>query len=156
MVTSDLALRPATFADADSVLLWRNDPLAVANSRTPHPIEKPEHVSWFTTAIADPRQAIYIALHDTTPVGYARLTINLHECSATVSIALAQEWRGKRLAAPLIHRLSEHAHTRDVRTLLAMIKVSNTPSRRAFASCGFLVADHSPDDWLIYRKDMRG
>jgi UDP-4-amino-4,6-dideoxy-N-acetyl-beta-L-altrosamine N-acetyltransferase len=62
-------LRPATAADRDLVLAWRNHPEVRAVSLNQHLIGADEHAAWWDRAMADPARRILIYEREGRPAG---------------------------------------------------------------------------------------
>jgi UDP-4-amino-4,6-dideoxy-N-acetyl-beta-L-altrosamine N-acetyltransferase len=62
-------IRPATDADRDAVLRWRNHPDVRAASLTRHKIGAPEHAAWWKAALADPARRVLIYERREVPAG---------------------------------------------------------------------------------------
>ena len=103
MPAADVALRPATIDDADTLLAWANDPAVREGSFSSRPIERPEHLAWLTTRLADPACAMWMGLarSDATPIGVVRFERDAAGV-AVVSIIVAAEARGHGFGAVLL------------------------------------------------------
>lgn len=64
----ELQFRPATIADAQLLLQWRNDPATRKNSRNQAVISQDAHIAWLTERLHE----IYIAEDNGSPVGTVR------------------------------------------------------------------------------------
>lgn len=62
-------LRPATDADRDAVLRWRNHPDVRAASLTRHEISAEEHAAWWKAALVDPARKVLIYERREVPSG---------------------------------------------------------------------------------------
>ena len=62
-------IRPATDADRDAVLRWRNHPDVRAASLTRHEISPEEHAAWWKAALADPARKVLIYERREVPAG---------------------------------------------------------------------------------------
>ena len=62
-------LRPATAADRDVVLSWRNHPAVREVSLTDHVISPAEHAAWWAAATADPQRRVLIYEGEQGPCG---------------------------------------------------------------------------------------
>lgn len=138
MLGNDFWLRPAQPADCEILWRWANDPMTRANSFSPDAIQWETHLAWFTTRLADPNSQILIAschLAD-QPVGFVRFDLN-HD-DATISIALAPEFRGKGLARGMISMASRrYLAGSSARRIHAYIRPENTASTKVFAGSGY-------------------
>lgn len=147
--TPDLALRPASQADAADLLRWRNDPMTRRASVNTGMIEPDEHERWLHQLLADPDRSLFIAVLGKTPVGQVRLD-RLANGSVELHIGLAPEARGRDLAAPLIG-LAVHGQARALGAsrVLARVKADNEPSRRSFLKAGFRTDGDSLESWWL-------
>lgn len=128
-------LRPAGIDDRDRVLEWSNDPDTRAASFHTRKIEAEEHARWYAACLRGER-TLLIAEHAGTPVGMVRLD-PLAASGALVSIAIGREYRGRRLAMPMLEALIEAARAQSLAGLTALVRVANTRSRRLFEKAGF-------------------
>ena len=62
-------LRPATDADREEVLRWRNHPEVRAVSLTQHVISPEEHARWWSAVAADPAREVHVYEHAGIPSG---------------------------------------------------------------------------------------
>lgn len=143
-----LTLRPATSADAQMLLKWRNDPVSRAMSGQSDVVTKAEHIGWFEAALSDPNRLIHIGEWNGAPFGMVRLDIGA-EGMATVSIAIAPQQRGKGLARALLRCAIEASPTPRFR---ALIKPDNGSSIATFAGLGFFRVAEA-DGFLEYRME---
>ncbi len=134
-----LVLRPATPADSDRVLAWRNDPEAVRWSRTGR-VEPAQHAAWYAARLEDPASRVLIADLDGEPIGMARVDVT--DGIGEVSTALAPEHRGRGLGTRVLATLvAESLSDQQVVALRASIHPSNEGSLRAFTRAGFVPGD---------------
>lgn len=122
--------------DALDVLAWRNDPQAVAMSKTPGVIDRQSHMAWFAKAVLDQNRLVLIALDADEKLGVVRFD---HTGDAwLVSINLAKDARGRGQSADILKQaIALFRATHGDRTLLADIKKDNAPSVKLFERCGF-------------------
>jgi RimJ/RimL family protein N-acetyltransferase len=138
-----IKIRPATARDSRDLFNWRNDKQTRLASISQSKVEWPDHERWLATSLAGHERYIYIAdLTDqnggVTAVGMCRFDVKSDSEIAEVSINLNPAFRGKRLAAPVLHAamerfLAEH----DTAYLNATIRLDNAASERVFTSAGF-------------------
>lgn len=62
-------LRPATDADLDDLLAWRNHPEVRAVSLTRHEITPDEHRAWWQRTAADPSRQVLVYVRNDVPSG---------------------------------------------------------------------------------------
>jgi RimJ/RimL family protein N-acetyltransferase len=134
-----LALRTVDEGDEALLFSWANDPLVRRMSLSSDPIPIEAHRAWLRSKLADPRCWFYLALDD-TPIGQVRFD-GRGDREAIVSMSLAPEHRGRRLASPVIRLATERAALDGGLVRIdADIKLSNLPSLRAFARAGYASA----------------
>jgi spore coat polysaccharide biosynthesis protein SpsF len=133
----ELHLRPATLADSDRLLAWRNDPDAVRFSVSGAPVEPAVHHAWLRDRLRRGSTRLLVGEHDGVAVGMVRADAAAGR--ATVSIAVAPEHRGKGLATELL-RLLQVETTADcqIDALDAAIHPDNRASIAAFERAGFI------------------
>jgi UDP-2,4-diacetamido-2,4,6-trideoxy-beta-L-altropyranose hydrolase len=137
MARADLRLRPATADDRRLLFGWANDPVVRNNSFHAAAIDWEEHCAWFAAKLRDPACVMFIALLDGgRSLGLARFDIQRH--SATVSVSIAAEFRGRGWGGRLIRQACEALFAaRPVARVNAYIKKDNVASQHAFARAGF-------------------
>jgi RimJ/RimL family protein N-acetyltransferase len=141
-------LEPATYADADLLLEWANDPLTRGNSFNSAPISREEHLRWLQSVIHHDERLVFIATIDSEQIGQVQFTRIGMEAEIGVSVAPAA--RGRSLGASLILagvRAARAAWGEDA-PIVARIKAANSASRRSFRVAGFLesAASRAADD----------
>jgi len=67
-----LTLRPATAADADMLLAWRNDVETRRQSKTTEEVSRDGHVAWLDGVLDDAERILKVACDDSKPVGSVR------------------------------------------------------------------------------------
>jgi RimJ/RimL family protein N-acetyltransferase len=134
-----LTLRPATAADADALLDWRNDAQTRAMAISQEPVAPPDHRGWLRARLEDADSLLTIVEQDGVPVGTVRLDRRA-PAEAELSITIAPGARGRGLARPAIELGVEHAGREwGVARVTARIRPENAASLRAFAAAGFAV-----------------
>lgn len=122
--------------DALDVLAWRNDPQAVAMSKTPGVIDQASHIHWFARAVRSEDRVILIALEADLKLGMVRF--DRASDAWLVSINLAPAARGKGLSTEiLVQAIALFRAAHGDQKLIAEIKENNTPSLKLFERCGF-------------------
>jgi RimJ/RimL family protein N-acetyltransferase len=144
------SVRPATMADAELLLAWRNDPDTRAWSRTGDTISLADHRDWLATALTNPERVLLIAEYRGRPVGTVRFDFG--NDAWEVSITLAPSARGQRLALPVL--LTAEAHL-DHPTIHATVHRDNAASLALFQRAGYR---HESADgvWLRLVKSLSG
>jgi UDP-2,4-diacetamido-2,4,6-trideoxy-beta-L-altropyranose hydrolase len=145
-LAAPVELRPATMDDAETLWLWRNDPLTRAQSRNTEPIAWTSHVRWLSLAFADAGQRILIAESDGIPVG----TIGFHStggAGSEVSITVSAGERGRGLGRAILSAACAQSPTQDV---YASVRIENESSRRLFESSGFARVESTESGFVRY------
>lgn len=125
-----MIIRRATLDDALDVLIWRNDPLTRAMSRTQDEVEQQAHLAWFSRALDDGASTLLIGEGGGEKIGMVRFD---HGAATEVSININPLCRGRGLG----HELLAEALTWATGDLWAVIKDENLASRRLFERAGF-------------------
>lgn len=129
-------LRPATPADADQVLVWRNQADAVRFSVSGAAVDPVEHERWFATHVDDPGTRMWVGWRDGAPLGSLR--IDVRAAVGNVSIAVAPSHHGKGVATELLRLLQREVRSEvQVDALTATVHDENLASRRLFERAGF-------------------
>ena len=146
----DLPVRPATEADAEALLRWRNDPVTRAGSRSRDELDIDQHRAWLSAALADPQRHLLVATDDEGDMGSLRWD-RVDDGEWEVSLTLAPEQRGRRLAAPLLRAGEDWLawHEAATHTMVAAVHVGNAPSMRLFDSAGYLPDLPPADDGFL-------
>jgi len=141
-----LVLRPATAADADLLLDWRNDPDTVRFSRSGRPVTEVEHAAWLADGLTTSARRTWIGQVGSEPVGQVRVDASARGWE--VALIVAPSHRGKGLSRLILEGLLEAAPELGAGgTLWADVKADNPRSIRAFESVGFHRA--AMDDGLL-------
>ena len=145
-----ISVRSATMEDAEILFEWRNDLDARRGFRNGELITFNKHLSWLEASLNDHKRFIVIGciaeLED--DIGMVRFDEKSLEL-AEVAINLNPNYRGQRLAAPLLRAASNFFFKQtDMRfSLEAFVKETNTPSLGAFCSAGYDV-DSTQDGYV--------
>jgi RimJ/RimL family protein N-acetyltransferase len=126
-----VTVRKAIADDAADLLVWRNDPLTRAMSRTTEPVAATDHARWFQGALQDPTCTLLIGEDDGRKIGMVRLA---RGGETEVSINLNPAVRGQGLARKLLAL----ALAEERGAILAVIKPENLASIRLFEGAGFV------------------
>ncbi len=138
-----VTLRPAGPGDCRRIWLWRNDEGTRRASFDSAPIPLESHERWYRESLRNRTRRIYIVVAGGQPCGVARLDLSGRE--ATVSIALAPEWRGRGVGPLALERLAVLAFgPLGLGRLVASVKADNGPSLAAFAKAGFTPCGPGP------------
>ena len=143
-----MTLRPAGEEDSERVMAWRNDPDAVRFSVTGRPVTSEEHRAWFARLRSHgSRSHLWIAEERGAPVGQVRVDVDGDV--GTVSIAVAPDRRGQGLGTAMLRAVSGQAPGALALTrLVALVRVDNPASLRAFEAAGFHRAGVARDAFL--------
>jgi RimJ/RimL family protein N-acetyltransferase len=129
--------RPATAADADRLLEWRNDAETRAASRSSDPVDPGEHARWLAATLADAGRVLLIVEAEGAPAGTLRFDVA--GAAAEISVTVAPERRGGGVAAQAIREGSELvlAAWPRLERIDAVIRQDNPASIAAFERAGF-------------------
>lgn len=151
-----LTLRPATRADGEDLLIWRNDPVTRANSLDTAPVERETHFQWLDRTLADPERLVLMAERLGSKVGMVRFDLcRPGEWRVSIGVAPSERGRGlgRALLAFAIQRLERGC---GPGLLTAEIRETNSASRQVFAACGFCEADRADGVLYFQRSGTRG
>ncbi|MCA1655425.1 MAG: bifunctional UDP-2,4-diacetamido-2,4,6-trideoxy-beta-L-altropyranose hydrolase/GNAT family N-acetyltransferase, partial [Pseudonocardiaceae bacterium] len=127
-------VRAATMADAELLLAWRNDAETRAWSRTTDLVTPADHRGWLDRVLADPDRRLVVAEHRGRPVGTVRFDRE-HGSTWEVSITVAPEARGRKLALPVL--LAAERTLPDGAAVRANVHRDNGASRALFLRAGY-------------------
>jgi UDP-2,4-diacetamido-2,4,6-trideoxy-beta-L-altropyranose hydrolase len=132
-----LRYRPATPADSDLLLAWRNDPPARAASRNRAPVTEDEHRRWLAATLADPTRVLLVVEAEGEPVG--RVLFELADGEAEIGLIVAPGSRGRGLGTQAVRESCELllASRRELRRVMAEVREDNPASLSAFERAGF-------------------
>jgi RimJ/RimL family protein N-acetyltransferase len=134
-----LRYRPATRADSELLLAWRNDPVTRASSLSEDPVDRPGHESWLADALRRPDRVLLVVEDPGGgPAGTVRFDLG-GEAEAVISVTVAPERRGSGIARQAVREAAELllAARPDVPRVRAEIRDDNPASRRAFERAGY-------------------
>lgn len=149
--------RPATAADAATLLAWRNDPDTRRASRNPDPVAPKGHLTWLEASLERNDRQLLIVERDGVPVGTVRWdweSDGLWE----VSITVAPEARGDGTGATVLAR-GEDALRRLVgdTVVRAAVHTVNDRSARLFARAGYVRTEVvDADGFRFWAKELSG
>ena len=157
-----LTARRARMDDARLLWEWRNDPGARAGSRNADMVPWPQHLAWLESSLTREDRMLLVVEDIVGPVGTARWDLGRHG-EWEVSITVAPDRRGQRLAGPLL-RAAEVARSEvagssgtEVTAYLAVVHVDNVASVRMIETSAY-VPDLPPDPtgFMRFRKAAPG
>jgi len=132
-----LHLRPATLADAQTLLAWRNDPITRAASHDAGAIEQAQHQGWLANTLRDSGRRLWVACRaDGTPVGTVRADRPAGAAETTLSWTVAPEGRGQGVGRIMVGLLVAQLDG----PLHAEVKAGNLASVRIAQSAGLQLA----------------
>ncbi|OAN46645.1 hypothetical protein A6A04_05910 [Paramagnetospirillum marisnigri] len=144
-------LRPATLADGEDLLAWRNDPLTRENSLETGQVARDGHFAWLAGVLADPQRLILVGERGEGKVGMVRFD-TMGEREWRVSISVAPEARGRGLGRVLLaFAVGRIERLRGPGAMVAEIRESNAASQSIFTACGFRQSD-AADGVLYFRR----
>jgi len=129
----------ATNHDAEFLFHLRNEPEARAQSIHSEEVGWEEHCQWLKGTIQNPDRLLFIAQGDLEDEKYGQVRFDVSQDNAVISIAIAPEFRGRGLGREIIVQgIREFSRQhREVNTIIAYIKPSNTASKKVFEKSGF-------------------
>lgn len=132
-----LALRPVEPGDFEQLWFWRNDPHTRRMERTAEVVSRAHYEAWLESGVISPIRQLYMAEMHGISMGLCELALG-RDGVAGIGINLSPDWRGRRLATPII-RASLHAAQKNLgfSRVTADIRAENIPSYRAFVGAGF-------------------
>lgn len=135
---TDIKFRFAGSEDSRDLFDWRNDEVTRQMSRNTDPVPWESHTTWYENALADPKRKILIAETPEGKVGMVRFDYQEEEGSAEININLNPEFRGKRLAQPVLDGACDFAHSElKLSRIYAEIRTINIASIKIFERAGF-------------------
>lgn len=146
-----LYLRKTVREDAALLYRWRNDAAARANSFHTEEIPYDVHVRWLDDVLSDTAQSLYVLCEDGVPVGQARLCAE--DGVGTISYSIDAAYRAQgygRALLTLLENLCAAGGT--VRALRGCVKRKNIASQMIFETLGYMRAEASEKEYLIYEK----
>lgn len=111
------------------------------------------HRAWYAAALADPARRIVIAFLEAQKVGMVRYDRKGE--TATVSIALNPQMRGKGLARPMLAGSEALVSAWAPIELVAFIRPENVASRKAFESAGYAAAGQADGEMLGFLRFIK-
>src|SRR4051812_17908163 len=152
LTASTLTTRPATMADADRLLEWRNDHDTLRWSHGAQPVAELVHRSWVHNSLTNPDRVLLIVETD-HPVGTVRFD-RVEPDTWEVSITVAPADRGKGLAADVLMVGEAALLARETPAwIVANLHEDNVASAALFRHSGYEPSPRPPDGpYLWLRK----
>jgi pseudaminic acid synthase len=129
-------VRAATGDDSPSLLAWRNDPETRKASLHTAVVAQHDHEAWLAKALSSPDRKLFVVSHAGKSVGTLRLD-RAGQDIWEVSITVAPEARGQKLASAMLVALEEPARELGGKLLVAKIRKENAASVAAFKRAGY-------------------
>jgi len=129
-------LRKAKESDSELLLRWANEPETRKYSFNTKQITPEEQRKWLRNKFADPNCHILIGSDNGKLVGVVRFQVE--NGAATVSVSVDKNCRGKGYGTALIEHGIRYMRTVGVDSFLALVKLGNEASVKAFKRAGFL------------------
>jgi RimJ/RimL family protein N-acetyltransferase len=132
-MTEQVNLRPVTMADAEDLLVWRNDPETRHASHNTDEISLDRHLAWLEASLNKPEQRrLWIAEMNAKSVGTCRA--DRIDGAWELSWTVAPNFRGKGIAQKMLSAIIERFQD----PLVAEIKVGNIASIKVSERAGFI------------------
>lgn len=140
MGLGQIRVRKARMSDAEAIWHWRHHGDAAAFYLDPTPTPLADHLAWFETALASPSRDLLIVEYGGQPAAHVRFDKDRSTGeSASASICLNPDFRGKGLGAQLLAFACNWAGAHGVLVLRATIHSRNQASINVFQRAGFAV-----------------
>lgn len=137
LATFPVRLRAATLNDAAPLHAWANDPLTRRMSFSTEPIPWATHLPWLTGRLANPECRLAIG-EDEAGEALGQVRLDRAGTTATLSVGLAPEARGRGLAARLVRLAAvECLDGGWCRLVEARVRPENAASLATFRRAGF-------------------
>ena len=130
-----VSLRLADSGDTDLLFHWSNDPLTRSQSYNDETISLETHTTWFSGKLKNEDSTIYILQHNDIPCGVVRFEKN--EDHAVIGISVSPDYRGRRLAKPMLNLACSEYLLKNPIPIYAYIKTSNSASIKSFQRAKF-------------------
>jgi LmbE family N-acetylglucosaminyl deacetylase/RimJ/RimL family protein N-acetyltransferase len=135
-MTMTISLRLARAEDMAQIFQWRNNHFFLMRSTTQTTVTWEEHQSWFTRALNNPDQVIFIVVQGEEPIGQVRF--DRRDEMAVISVYLVEERTGKGLGIEAIRRGTQAAFKEwNISKVVACVRQDNLHATRAFAKSGY-------------------
>ncbi|MBK7666186.1 MAG: UDP-2,4-diacetamido-2,4,6-trideoxy-beta-L-altropyranose hydrolase [Sphingobacteriaceae bacterium] len=141
-VVNSLLLECRKVKESDIKLIydWNNDPVTRANSHNKAKIEFANHEKWFAGRLKDEQLDFLIFSYNTIPCGSVRIL--REETENVIGIAIAPEFRGKKLAGLILNMAADYFYERHGnKEITAYIKKQNVASIMSFEKAGYKITN---------------
>lgn len=136
----DITYRLLNESDVNLVYNWANDPVIRANSYQTDTIPFETHQTWFTAKLQDKNCLMYMCMYEGQAAGMLRYQVS--EGKSVVGIQIGEEYRGKKLAVPMLIDTARFYFRKFSEPIFAYIKVENEASKNAFEKAGYKYVSH--------------
>ena len=149
-----ISVRHADIEDRRDIFDWRNDLISRRYSHNSEKVDWDTHCRWFQEALANRYRILLICEDMTSGTKCAVVRFDIEKPTATVSINLSPDMRGRGLASPCLKSSAEYlaAHLGYLPTIRAEIKSVNRASIKAFEAAGYAYL-RTVGDVLYYELD---
>ena len=148
-----VTVRHAIMDDADKLLEWRNDPETIRFSTTNTDVSKDEHRTWLESKLKSEETMILIGCDSASGEEMGVVRFDAHdEHFWVVSINLAPQWRGRKMASPLLEEAVAYFGNQHTAVLAAYVKQGNIASCKVFEHCGFALYEENEDHLTYMNK----
>lgn len=135
ILAAKLTIRECNMTDAHAVFEMANDPVVRQNSYHSEEISLDVHMNWFEEKIRDSKSHLYALEIGDNMAGFVRF--DRGEKEAVIGLIVMKEFRGFRLASPMLVLACEEFHKKHRIPVLAYIKKSNARSSKSFYRANF-------------------
>lgn len=147
------SIRPATGADCDALLAWRNDPTDFQWYLEASAVRADEHRAWLSERLERDHPTLWILDVDGEPGGSVRLDPDAGG-SAFASIVVDPEYRGHGFGRALLAHLDEQSRSLGFVELRAVIHPENVASQALFTSAGYVQQSSTEDGFVSFSKAL--
>jgi RimJ/RimL family protein N-acetyltransferase len=140
-------VRLATMEDIKLYWEWVNDAQVRKNAFNESFVEWSEHQKWFEESLYSARLILLVIERDKIPIGQVRFDKEGEHYK--IDYSLAEQFRGKNLAVPLLNSAIKFLKRIHSFVLIAEVKNSNHASLKVFKKMGFLKKRHIKDKNIV-------
>lgn len=141
MNAEEIALRPATMADATILHSWRNSESARASMRNQNLIDESSHKRWLSRVLRSEDSLLLVAISSRSePLGMIRLDRGSQDPTmAEVSVIVDDGLRGKGVGSSILNAVEAAALANwpDLRSVQAQVRSENSASLKLFRRAGY-------------------
>lgn len=152
-----LRYRPATAADSELLLAWRNDPEVREVSRDTRAVEREHHEAWLAGVLLDANRTLLVVEEAGEPAGTVRFDREADRCEISVTVAPGR--RGGGVGSRAIREAAELelAARPGLSGVVAEVQERNVRSLRAFERAGYRRLPERPREGsLLLALDRAG